>query len=209
MYILLNHQLKSLLFSIWLIMGKHCKQMFLRLALLLQNWMSKNVRSGKWSGYIMGGRGGGDMGPLSLLYVWGKLDHSQSARLSLCRGGGWGSLAIEPMRPFWSCCLCSNLDTEVKSIKLAIHSSIIPGLIPTNHIISACSISPIQESSTVEAVRILPLLIDKMLNSMSWSETYEPRHEKTCLQDFRPGKTQTSLLSYRNWLEAWNLGYRN
>ena len=27
---------------------------------------------------------------------------------------------------------------------------------------------------------------------------FEPRHEKTCLRDFRPGKTQTGLLSYRD-----------
>ena len=27
---------------------------------------------------------------------------------------------------------------------------------------------------------------------------HEPRHEKTCLRGFRPGKTQTGLLSYRN-----------
>ena len=27
---------------------------------------------------------------------------------------------------------------------------------------------------------------------------YEPRHEKTCLRGFRPGKTQTSLLSHRD-----------
>ena len=30
----------------------------------------------------------------------------------------------------------------------------------------------------------------------------EPRHEKTCLRGFRPGKTQTGLLSYRDKLEA-------
>ena len=27
---------------------------------------------------------------------------------------------------------------------------------------------------------------------------YEPRHEKTCLRCFRPGQTQTGLLSYRS-----------
>ena len=35
---------------------------------------------------------------------------------------------------------------------------------------------------------------------------YEPRHEKTCLRDFQSGKTQTSLLSYRDLLESWNFG---
>ena len=35
---------------------------------------------------------------------------------------------------------------------------------------------------------------------------YEPRHEKTCLWGFRPGKTQTGLLSYRDQLESWNVG---
>ena len=28
----------------------------------------------------------------------------------------------------------------------------------------------------------------------------EPCHEKTCLRDFRPGKTQTGLLTYRSKL---------
>ena len=37
---------------------------------------------------------------------------------------------------------------------------------------------------------------------------YEPRHEKTCLRGLRPVKTQTSLLSHRGKLEAWNFGYR-
>ena len=31
--------------------------------------------------------------------------------------------------------------------------------------------------------------------SWTWNE---PRHEKTCLQGLRPGKTQTGLLSFRN-----------
>ena len=35
----------------------------------------------------------------------------------------------------------------------------------------------------------------------SFSDTplfpYEPQYKKTCLQGFRPGKTQTGLLSYR------------
>ena len=31
---------------------------------------------------------------------------------------------------------------------------------------------------------------------------FEPRSEKTGLQGFRPGPTQTGLYSYRRWLEA-------
>ena len=27
---------------------------------------------------------------------------------------------------------------------------------------------------------------------------YEPHHEKPCLREFRPGETQTGLLSYRS-----------
>ena len=36
---------------------------------------------------------------------------------------------------------------------------------------------------------------------------YEPRHEKTCLQGLRQGKTQTGLFSYRDYmgLESFNL----
>ena len=37
----------------------------------------------------------------------------------------------------------------------------------------------------------------------------EPRHEKTCLRSLRSGKTQTGLRSHRNYVEAWNFGYRN
>ena len=33
------------------------------------------------------------------------------------------------------------------------------------------------------------------------SHLNEPRHQKTCPRGFRPGKTQTSLLSYRDKLE--------
>ena len=36
----------------------------------------------------------------------------------------------------------------------------------------------------------------------------EPRHEKTCLWGLRPSKTQTGLRSHRDYLEAWNFGYR-
>ena len=39
------------------------------------------------------------------------------------------------------------------------------------------------------------------------SSKNEPRHEKTCLPGLRPGETQTSLLSYRDQLEAWNFGF--
>ena len=35
----------------------------------------------------------------------------------------------------------------------------------------------------------------------------EPRHEKTCLQGFQPGKTRTCLHSYRDQLESWNFGF--
>ena len=32
--------------------------------------------------------------------------------------------------------------------------------------------------------------------------TFEPGHEKICLQGFRPGLTKTGLYSHRRWLEA-------
>ena len=45
----------------------------------------------------------------------------------------------------------------------------------------------------------------KLLWVFSWKTvchnqvfTIEPRHEKICVRDFRPAKTQTSLLSYRD-----------
>ena len=49
---------------------------------------------------------------------------------------------------------------------------------------------------------------------LSWDGSYvrfmiqfEPHHEKTCLQGFRPGTTQTGMLSYRDQLESWNFGF--
>ena len=36
----------------------------------------------------------------------------------------------------------------------------------------------------------------------------QPRHDKTCLQGFRQGPTQTGLYSHRRWLEAPNFGFR-
>ena len=37
---------------------------------------------------------------------------------------------------------------------------------------------------------------------------YEPRCEKTGLQGFRPGPTQTGLGSHRRWIETRNFGFR-
>ena len=37
---------------------------------------------------------------------------------------------------------------------------------------------------------------------------YEPRCEKTCLQGFRPGPTQTKLYKNRRWPEAGNFKFR-
>ena len=36
------------------------------------------------------------------------------------------------------------------------------------------------------------------LGSLLYSTLNEPRHEKTCLRGFRPGKTQTGLRSHRS-----------
>ena len=35
-----------------------------------------------------------------------------------------------------------------------------------------------------------------VVTGFTWT-SFEPQHEKTCLQGLRPGKTQTGLLSYR------------
>ena len=43
-----------------------------------------------------------------------------------------------------------------------------------------------------ENIEIVP---PYMIASKVGKETYEPRHEKTCLWGLRPVKTQTSLLS--------------
>ena len=61
----------------------------------------------------------------------------------------------------------------------------------------------------INLLRIRSVLLFKLLNvdSVMSVKTYEPRHEKTCLQGLRPGKTQTGLLSYRDQLETWNFGF--
>ena len=43
---------------------------------------------------------------------------------------------------------------------------------------------------------------------MNISGSYEPRCEKTGLQGFRPGPTQTGLYNHRRWLETCNFGFR-
>ena len=40
------------------------------------------------------------------------------------------------------------------------------------------------------------------------SQLYEPCREKTGLQGFRPGLTQTELCKHRRWLEAGNSRFR-
>ena len=52
----------------------------------------------------------------------------------------------------------------------------------------------IQNSRTLSAVIIIFLI--------ECCHTYELLHEKTCLQGFRPGPTQTRLYRHRRWLEA-------
>ena len=54
--------------------------------------------------------------------------------------------------------------------------------------------------------------IDLGTNWLEYESTdsvpYEPRHEKTCLRSFRPGKTQTGLFRYtQDQLETWNFGF--
>ena len=44
--------------------------------------------------------------------------------------------------------------------------------------------------------------------SDGWKQ-FEPRHKKTCLRGFLPGKTQTGLLSYRDAIECSNVGFSN
>ena len=43
--------------------------------------------------------------------------------------------------------------------------------------------------------------VNKMNIILSCAVTYEPR-EKTGLQGFRPGPTQTGLYNHRRWLDA-------
>ena len=49
-------------------------------------------------------------------------------------------------------------------------------------------------------------VVVSVLSNCQAVQWYEPCHKKTCLC-LRPGKTQTSLLSYRSLLEAWNFCY--
>ena len=45
---------------------------------------------------------------------------------------------------------------------------------------------------------VLQLTSFLIFELIKFIKSIEPRHEKTCLGFFRPGKTQTGLLSYRN-----------
>ena len=47
----------------------------------------------------------------------------------------------------------------------------------------------------------------KVLGAVRAMTKLEPHHEKTCLRGFRPGKTQTGLLRYRDKLKSWNFGF--
>ena len=40
-----------------------------------------------------------------------------------------------------------------------------------------------------------------------WCYSNQPGHGKICLRGFRPSKTQSSLLSYRDQLESWSFGF--
>ena len=61
--------------------------------------------------------------------------------------------------------------------------------------------------------RICRLLVfswrgSSVLSCAELSLINEPRRQKTGLQGFRPGPTQTGLYSHRKWLETWNFGFR-
>ena len=55
----------------------------------------------------------------------------------------------------------------------------------------------------------IEIYIRECLGVIRNTGSFEPRHEKTCLWGLQPGKTQTGLLRYRDYLQAWNFGYRN
>ena len=63
-----------------------------------------------------------------------------------------------------------------------------PGLDEFDVIIRSCIVF----SQSISLYRSLNTLYKKRNN-----KTFEPRHEKNCLRDLRPGKTQTGLLRYR------------
>ena len=60
-------------------------------------------------------------------------------------------------------------------------------------------------------VLFIVIVINSSCSLWSWcglymasTVTFGPRHEKTCLQWFRHTETQTSQLSYRDYLDYWN-----
>ena len=56
-----------------------------------------------------------------------------------------------------------------------------------------------------EARALLRLLrYPSIRTKISWPGPYGPRREKTCLQGVHQSEFQTSLLSYRDYLENWN-----
>ena len=51
-------------------------------------------------------------------------------------------------------------------------------------------------------ISITDVIFSQLPTTYSFMEKYEPRCEKTGLQGFRPGPTQTGLCSHRRWLDA-------
>ena len=70
--------------------------------------------------------------------------------------------------------------------------------------------NPAVQPQKIARDSISPFLCKSMLYELSsrLPFPFEPRCEKTGLQGFRPGPTQTGLYSHRRWPEAWNFGFR-
>ena len=74
-----------------------------------------------------------------------------------------------------------------------IANSVDPDQTARSSLIWVCTVCP---GLSVRKLRNITVVSFRM---SEWSrKKTEPRHKKTCLRGFRPGKTQTSLLSYRD-----------
>ena len=87
-----------------------------------------------------------------------------------------------------------------------------PSLLPPLHPHPSCFLWPYFKNSSAEWC---PACHNKVKSQRSHEQSFsfgahslknnipnEPHHEKTCLWDFRSGKTQTGLRSHRSWVGA-------
>ena len=77
--------------------------------------------------------------------------------------------------------------------------------------VKICHDGMLEDTNSLDEAHIKHIVVQKKLTSTFQHKEFvvilfhastEPRHEKTCLRGFRPGKTRTGLLGYRDKIES-------